>query len=379
MSKVLYITNIAGKKMTGSFSGSAITAAKQLGIEFFFAANREKTSKEQMLEDEKRFQVHLCHVEMDRSPFSLSNITAYRQLKKIIQDNRIDYIHCNTPVGGLLGRLAGQKCKVKKVIYQAHGFHFYQGAPKKNWLLYYPIEKWLAHKTDAMITINKEDYELACKKLRLRNHGKVYYIPGVGIDLSQYSQRDDTIRFAKRKELGLRDEDVVLISAGELNKNKNNKVIIEALKNAKNAENVHYMLCGVGEEEEALRKMSGEMQDRVHFLGYRTDMKELLQAADIFVMPSFREGLSRSIMEAMAAGLPCIVSEIRGNVDMIDEHGGCLCRPKDTAAFAKAIERLASSEELRDSMGAYNREKVKQFGVEQVCSALTAIYQEQFQ
>ena len=158
--------------------------------------------QEKIENDERDYNVILHQIDLSRSPYSKDNIKAYEQLCKIIIDENIDVIHCNTPVGGLLGRLASQKCKVKKVIYQAHGFHFYKGALLKNWLLYYPVEKWLAHKTDAIITINKEDYELANKKFHLRKNGKVYYVPGVGIDTAQY-KNEKTVRVEKRKELGL--------------------------------------------------------------------------------------------------------------------------------------------------------------------------------
>ena len=181
MAKVLFISNIA--KRVGSFSVASIAAAKECGIEYYYAANWNATSIEQRKEDEMTFGIKLVHIDLTRSPYSPKNIKAYKQLVEFIKKEKIDYIHCNTPIGGILGRLAGQKCKVKKVIYQAHGFHFFDGAPKKNWLLYYTVEKWLARKTDAIITINKEDFERS-KEFKLRNNGQAYYVHGVGMDLT---------------------------------------------------------------------------------------------------------------------------------------------------------------------------------------------------
>ena len=169
MSNFLYITNISGKSMDYKFCGTALEAAKSLGYAFYSVANRSNSTAESIEEDEQKYGVKLLHFDLIRSPFSLKNYKAYKQLCKIIRENNIDYIHCNTPVGGILGRLAAKKCKIKNVIYQAHGFHFYEGAPKKNWLLYYRVEKWLARHTDALITINHEDYEFAKRKIKLRN------------------------------------------------------------------------------------------------------------------------------------------------------------------------------------------------------------------
>ena len=379
MKNLLFITNIAGSKMKVDFCKGAINAAKKCNLKFLSVANRSTSTLEQMKIDEQEYGVFLKHADISRSPFSKSNIIAYKQIVKLINDENIDYIHCNTPVGGLIGRLAGKKCKVKKVIYQAHGFHFYKGASKKNWLIYYPIEKWLAHYTDAIITINKEDYE-AAQKFKLKKGGKVYYVPGVGINTNEFAPHDTEVGKQKRKELGIPEDAVTLISAGELNQNKNNSVIISALAKCKN-KNIHYILCGVGPLEEQLKNQAEklELQDRVHFLGYRTDIKELFAAADVFVMPSFREGLSRSIMEAMASGLPCIVSKIRGNVDLIIEgEGGFLCSPTSAEAFAEAIDNFCSNSEFKEKMRAFNLEYVKNFEISVVEKEIEKIYNEVF-
>jgi len=292
MPNLLYITNIAGKRMSYNFSGSAIEAAKALDMEFYSAANRAKSTSEEIREDEEKYGVHLLHIDLARSPFSKQNRMAYKQLCQIIRENKIDVIHCNTPVGGILGRLAGKKCGVKRVIYQVHGFHFYKGAPKKNWMIYYPVEKWLAHYTDTLITINTEDYAFAKKKMKLRKGGKICFVPGVGIDTAQFSFNRDVLRNEKRAELGIKDDAFLLISAGELNTNKNNSVILSAMQRLSNPK-IHYVLCGVGDQKEVLQKQADDagLHDNVHFLGYRTDVKELYQASDCFVMPSFREGL----------------------------------------------------------------------------------------
>ena len=371
MDNILYISNVAGKRMSYSFVGSSLEAAHALGLSFYIAANREKATSADIAEDEEKYGVKLLHIDLARSPFSFRNIKAYRQLCRIIRENHIDYIHCNTPVGGLLGRLAGKRCKVKKIIYQAHGFHFYKGAPKKNWLVYYPIEKWLARKTDILITINHEDFALAKEKLKLRKGGTVYYVPGVGVNLERMASVSVS-REEKRAELGIPTEAPLLLSVGELNQNKNHETVIRAIAEVPD---VHYIIAGKGDKLEALEALAASLkiQDRVHFLGFRKDVLELYAASDVFVFPSFREGLSVALMEAMGMGLPVACGAIRGNTDLIDENGGALFDPHSVDACRESIRRILSGDPQK--MGAYNKEKVKAFSLDTVITQMTEIYQ----
>lgn len=372
--KMLYILNTTNR--VNNFSYSSMIAAQQLGVEFHIAGNWTGYSDNKEKEaDEEKYGIRIHQIDFIRTPYDLRNIKAYKQLVKLIKREKFDVIHCNTPIGGVLGRLAGKKCKVRKIIYQAHGFHFYKGAPKKNWLIYYPIEKWLARYTDALITINNEDYELAKDRFKLRDKGKVYYVPGVGIDLSQYDLPDD-VREKKRTELGLKKTDIVLISSGELNENKNNQIIIQALSKLRH-ENLHYIICGTGSKYDELKKMTSDngLDDYIHFLGYRNDIKELYRASDIFVMPSLREGLSRSIMEAMASGLPSVSSKIRGNVDLI-ENGKCglLCNPSSSEEFACAIKSLFENKETISYMADNNLNEIKKYDIRTVIEKMNEVY-----
>lgn len=369
MSKVLFISNMA--KKVGSFSVASIEAAKKCGLEFYFAANWSEASDRQIESDEKKYGIKLININLERSPWAVQNIKAYKQLVNFIKEEQIDYIHCNTPVGGILGRLAGARCNVKKVLYQVHGFHFYDGAPKKNWLMYYPVEKWLARKTDAIITINKEDFERA-KKFKLRNNGQVYYVPGVGMDLAQYNLSGE-IRKIKREELGLDNGDIALISMGDLIPRKNYSVAIRAIAKI-NDSRLHYYICGKGPDEEKLKllaKKSG-IDKQVHFLGYRTDIKELLRAADIFLFTSKQEGLARSLMEAMASGLPCVASNIRGNTDLLEgNEGGYLCDSEDD--YVNAIKALAD-EKIRNLFGKNNLKTIVDYDLQSVVVAMEKTY-----
>ncbi len=303
-----------------------------------------------------------------------NNIIAYKNLLALLKRERIDVIHCNTPIGGVLGRICGNKARVGKIIYTVHGFHFYGGAPLINNTLYKWVEMWLARYTDAIITMNREDYAAALK-LRLRNNGRVYYIPGVGIDTSRFREYAPG-RKNTRGCLGLKEDDIMLIAAGDLVRRKNYEASIKSIAQAGNPR-LHFYICGTGPRLTELEKLAHKLniQDQVHFLGHRGDVAGLLKAADIFLFTSFQEGLPRSLMEAMASGLPCVASRIRGNTDLLAENaGGFLCAPNDIAGFCRAIRTLAEDADLRKEMGLANKKRVQDFDIDKVRARIAEIY-----
>lgn len=279
---------------------------------------------------------HHFDMEFVRAPFSQRNIAAYKQLKQIIETNHYDIIHCHTPVAGVLTRLAARNSKDTTVIYTAHGFHFYKGAPLINWLIYYPVERFCAKFTDKLITINQEDYHRA-NSWSLRNNGKVYYVPGIGIDLEKI-QNISTNKLQKKKELGIPNGVKVLLSVGELNKNKNHEIIIRALSKLDNKDFI-YLICGKGELKEYLKNLAKELgvNDRVKFLGYRKDVLEICKVADLFVFPSKREGLPVSLIEAIACGVPCVASDVRGNRDILSIDN--LCKSNKEDEWRRLVQR----------------------------------------
>ncbi len=375
--KILYILNIA--KRVNNFSYASMLAAQELGIEFHIAGNWSYASQEERLADEQQYGIKIHQIDFIRTPYHPGNRKAYSQLKELIQREKYDVIHCNTPIGGVLGRILGKKCKVEKVIYQAHGFHFYKGSPKINWMIYYPIEKLLARYTDALITINQEDFELSKIKFKLRNNGKIYYVPGVGIDTTQYNT-DEVSRSDKRSELGLDDGDIVLISMGDLIERKNYDISIRAIAETSN-DDIQYIICGKGPEEENLAALAQNLgvSEKIHFLGFRSDIKELLAASDIFLFTTKQEGLPRSMMEAMASGLPCIASRIRGNTDLLENaEGGYLCDINDVSEYAEKLNLLACDADLRQKMGKNNLFTIQKFSIGTVTDAIRDIYEAEF-
>ena len=264
-------------------------------------------------------------VSFERTPIKINNIKAIKQLKKIIDRENFEIIHCHTPMGGVVTRIAATKARKNgtRVIYTAHGFHFYKGAPTLNWLIYYPIEKILSKYTDTIITINKEDYELAKKKFARRCHD-IEYIPGIGIDISKFDIKltnQEKIRL--KQSLGLKKTDYILTCVARLDKNKNQGFLINMMdKLTKDNNNIHLLLVGPDELDGYYHKMAEakKIQKYVHFLGRREDIPDILAITNIVVSASFREGLPVNVLEAFAAKKPVVALNCRGMSDLIT-HG----------------------------------------------------------
>ncbi len=382
MKKVLIVTHVSG--FVPQFEMNNVRILQELGYEVHYASNFNHVHYGV---DNVRLEGTgiVCHqVDFSRSPFGIrANLRAYRQLKKVMQEHFFELVHCHTPVGATYGRLAARKYRNRgtRVIYTAHGFHFYKGAPLRFRLTAYPMEWWLAHATDTLITINEEDYRNA-KKLPLAKHrgkrGNVYKINSVGIDTERFRRLPET-RERIRRELGIAPDTFVLISVGELNWNKNHAVVVEAVSRLKHLK-LHYIICGDGIEigplgEQAKRLGIG---DRVTLTGYRPDIPELLSAADAMVFPSLREGLGVAALEAMAAGVPVIASDNRGTREyMQDGVNGYVVRENDAPHIAAVIEAMYHMPEAD-----YRRmqqsclQTVERFGREPVSRLMRDIYQE---
>lgn len=316
------------------------------------------------------------NIPFERNPLKPGNWKAYKELKKVIDNGGYDIIHCHTPVGAMLTRLAAKQARKNgtKVFYTAHGFHFYKGAPALNWLLYYPVEKWLSRYTDVLITINKEDYERA----KTFKAGRVCYVPGVGIDLKKFMTSDD-LHEEKRswlcKKFDIPEDAVILLSVGEVNKNKNHRVVIEALGKLKRKD-IYYVICGRGPLQNEYRALANQLKigKQVIIAGYRTDVADFYKAADVFVFPSFREGLPVSVMEAMASGLPVIATCIRGSSDIVKEkNNGVLLKPDDVEGFANAIDAFRNVDLIK-SISKTNANESMKYDLDAVIKLYQRVY-----
>ncbi|WP_394895924.1 glycosyltransferase family 4 protein [Clostridium paraputrificum] len=375
--KILFIGNYAGDKFNIGFSKSSIIASKNNNCEFHYLSNREGLSSEKKKEIEDKYGIKLFHADICRNPLDRKNIKAYKQILELMINEKYDLIHCNTPTGGMLGRLCAKKIGHKKVIYMARGFHFFKGAPIKNWIIYYPIEKILARfYTDCLITINKEDYELAKRKFRLRNGSNmIYKVNGSGVDLNEFIY-DENIRWEIRKKNNISDEDVVLLSVGEINDNKNHITIINAIKKLE-SKNIKFFIAGQGPQSDGLKDIIDKLglNKKVKLLGYIPNVKEWYSAADIFVFPSKREGFGRAAIEAMNVGLPIITSNVHGIKDYsINGISGFANDPLDVKAFSRSIEILVEDKELRRKIGKNNMDLCKRYDVNNAAQDISNIY-----
>ena len=317
--------------------------------------------------------VRVFHVPVPRKISAIRDIvTAFRMTRDIIAQGEYSLIHCHSPIGGVLCRLANRfsgRYGKARMIYTAHGFHFFKGAPLLNWLIFYPLEWFSSRYTDVLITINLEDFALAQKKMKAK---QVVYVPGIGVDVTKFRNAAAASREA-RESLGLADGEMLLLSVGELSVRKNHEVVLRALASLK-LDAYQYLICGLGPLEERLRDIVRElkMEDRVRFLGYRNDIPQIMNAADVYLFPSLQEGLPVALMEAMAAGKVVACSRIRGNTDLIEKDGGVLFDPVNVEECADAIRSLLDAD--YGQMGRFNAEKIKGFSREAVEKQMFEIY-----
>lgn len=332
--------------------------------------NRVHEFKEELIK--KKFIIH--ELPVPRSLFAFRKIVkSYLLMKKICLEKNYDIIHCHSPIGGMIARLACKKTRKTgtKLIYTAHGFHFYKGAPLINWILYYTAERILSKYTDMLITINKEDYKIA-KRMHFSN---LTYLPGIGIDVNKIKMaKVDKLKV--RSEFNFNEKDFLLLMVGQLSKRKNHETVIRALSNVNN-KNVKILICGLGELENYLKNIIKDLklENRVVLAGYRKDIIDQLHSADCFVFPSIHEGLPVSLIESMASGLPIICSNIRGNIDLI-EHGvnGFLVEYNDVDSFAKYIDEISKDSFNVKTIREKNLELVLNYDKKIIIEKMTEIY-----
>lgn len=354
MKKVLVVASVVSfiewfNKENVDFLQQQLGCQVHIACNFDYMNDTDDQRTKCYIEKLKNQGIVLHNIAFARSPFSTENIRAYKELKRIIDTERFDLIHCHTPTASMMTRLAAGKTRRNGtvVMYTCHGFHFHKASPKKNWLIYYPVEKILSRFCDYIVTINREDFNRA-KTFHCKN---VRYIPSVGVDVERIKDLK-VDKEAKKESIGVPADKVLILSAGELIERKNHAVIIKAL--AKVADpNIYYAIAGKGPLKDDLQELAQELGigDRVLFLGFRTDVFELYHAADISAFPSRIEGLGLAGVEAMAAGVPLISSDVHGILDyVVNGKTGYALNPDDVDGFAEAIRKLAYEPELRESM-----------------------------
>lgn len=383
MGKVLILASIA--PMIEGFNIPNIDLLQKEGYEVHVLANFIDENKEAN-ERNNRFRnnlelkgVTVFDVPISRNPYKVMNFEAYKVIKQIIDREAYSFIHCHSPIGGVLSRLAAREARKlnTKVVYTAHGFHFFKGAPMKNWLMYYSVEKWLSRYTDCLITINEEDYQAA-----QNNHfkaKKIEKINGVGINKSKFKPIDMDLKDQRRSLLGYEKEDFLLIYVGELSKRKNQHLTINMMaKVIQTIPEAKLLLVGDGELREQYTQQIKDLhlEKNVFLLGFRTDVDQLMSISDIVISTSKQEGLPVNILEAMGTGLPIIATDCRGNRDLV-HHGknGYLVGLNDEERLAGYVTTLYHSSSLREEFGLKSIEYLDIYSVQTVMNQMTQIYQ----
>lgn len=367
MKKVLFVASVTIHINT--FHIPYLKMFKDAGYEVHVASNGD----EKIEYADKHFNLNFS-----RSPFSKNNISVYKELKRIIEEEKYDVIQCNTPVASVLTRFAAKNStdKSTRVIYMAHGFHFFKGAPLKNWLMFYPIEKYLSKYTDDLITINEEDYKIAKEKFKTKN---VYHIHGIGIDKSKFDKEISNDKKEEiRKNLGLNKDDFVMAFVGELNDNKNQIMLIEAMKDlVKENCKLKLLLVGTGilKEYFEIKIKEYKLEKNVLLLGYRTDIFNILSVVDLYTAMSKREGLPVNILEARMMNLPVIVTNSRGQRELVkDNKNGYIIEIGNVDDLKQKIKILQGNIELRNKFAENSKKDIEKYYLENVYEEIKEIY-----
>lgn len=322
------------------------------------------------------FVDQIYNIPFERSPLNKRNISAYRQLQEIINQGQYDVVHTNTPVGGVLGRLAARNVRETgcKVFYTAHGFHFFKGGSKKNWVLYYPLEKFMCRYTDTLITITEEDHQLASQKFNVNTA----HIHGIGANTQKYYVRSKEECADIRRKLGYSENDKIILCTGELNPNKNQITAIRAMKGiVEKYPNTKLLLAGNGSTYDELineAKTLG-LSNHVELLGYRTDLERFVSIADVILSCSKREGLPVNIIEGMLCGKPVVASVNRGHKELVSENNtGYLTNALDIEQISACCVDLINDSDKALEYGLAGKQKAQDYTDIAVYSELEEIY-----
>jgi glycosyltransferase EpsD len=320
-------------------------------------------------------------IPFERAPFSKENFSAYKRLKVAIEEGNFSLIHCHTPAASVLTRLASKASRRNgtKLIYTAHGFHFFTGAPWLNWMLYYPIELWLSNMTDAIVCINHEDFN------RIKRKGsktcEYHLIPGVGTDKNRFFNVEKSEKETIRQKNNIDLNDFIVVYCAEFSDRKNHQFIIKAVRDniQRLDNNIKFLFAGKGETEEHLKDLvrKYKLEDKFHFLGFRSDIDQVYKMADIGISSSKQEGLGLNLVEEMMCGLPVIATLIRGHNEIIDDQqNGFLFTQGNASQFVDLIQLLKNDKTLYQNFSEKAMIKARKFELNNALETMTNIYRQ---
>ena len=370
MKKILYVTTVSST--INAFLVPHIKYLIEKGYKVDVATNITDEVDKSLID----VGVRVFKVDFQRTPISLKNSRAYKQIREIQKNEKYDIVHVHTPVASFVTRYALRKEKNLKIIYTCHGFHFYKGGSILNWMLFYPIEYLAARWTDKLITINSEDLEVA-KKFKLRSNGSVSKIHGVGIEKEKYViENFDKSEY--RKKLNLENEDFVILVLAELNKNKNHIQLIKAMSKLKDKyPNIKALFAGVGPLEEEIKSQIKDygLENNIQLLGWRNDVKELINSCDVVGLFSKREGLGKCLLEGMICGKTVIATNTRGPKELIvNDENGFLFEIDEHEKTIKSIEKIYKDKFLKAKFEYNGKKKANRYLLENVLCQLDEIY-----
>lgn len=369
MKKILFAANL--ESFFNKFLIPQMKYFKEQGYEVHIAAKLENLNVQYC---DKKYDINFA-----RSINPSQILESYKQMKELFKNEHYDIVSCHTPFGGAVTRFALKACKVKdtKIVYMAHGFHFYKGAPKFNWLCFYPVEKYLAKHTDTVVTINLDDYELAKKKFKT----DVRYVKGVGLDVSKFNfEMDEERKNSYREKLGLEKDDFVMIYPAELLPRKRQTWLINTLSELfKENKHFHLLLPGKDSMNGECQKLVNDLglDKQIHFLGFRKDVPELITISDLAVSSSKQEGLPVNVMEAMYCGLPLVVTACRGNRDLIENgKNGYIVGINESKEFCEKVLYFSKlNEEKKKKIKEENKKIIDQYLLDRVIEDIIEMYE----
>ena len=370
MKKVLFVASVAGH--IKNFHTPYLKLFKDKGYTTYVAANWTLKENEKI-----DFCDNFIQLPIERKPFSLKNIKAICKLKKLLKVEKFDLIHCHTPMGSVVARLSAKSSRKKgtKVVYTAHGFHFYKGAPLKNWIIYYPVEKICSRWTDCLITITNEDYKFA--KKHFKNIKKIEHVNGVGMNAKRLekglteSEKNDI-----RENLKIKSDDIVFSYVAELNSNKNQMLLIHIIERLKDSyPNIKLLLIGNGPLKERYKEYIDEnnLNEFIKLLGKRNDINELLSITDIYMASSKREGLPVNIMDSMYKGIPIVATDNRGHREIAMNSKNIFIEKDITEMEQKVIDIISNMKNYKE-LSQEEHNDSKKYSIESVIERMNEIY-----